>query len=154
MPPIQLVGPGGLQPVTARRGQQPARQPRCPSGRRMPWLLVVRGPCVTRRLAAQQPSQAGNAELARRPVVEALHPRLDNTDVERVGQSVFALDVGRHVIAERVAVRKHPGQGQENAGHAQSWIARGADPRTPAGPAPAVARRPERGHTAPASAPG
>src|SRR6202045_5563801 len=97
----------------ARRGQRPAPRPRRPRGWRMPRLLVAHRPCVTRGLAVEQLSQAGDGQFARRPVVEQLESRLDDADIQQVPYAVFGPQVGREVIAERVAIGENPGKRQE-----------------------------------------
>src|SRR4029450_2604807 len=50
-------------------------------------------------------------------------PGEDDTDVEQVAEAVLGLDVGVHVVAERVTVGQHARQRQEDPRHPDPRVA-------------------------------
>jgi hypothetical protein len=63
-------------------------------------------PGVDRAALANQLHDAWLAELARRPLVEALQPRHDHRIVEEPAETLLVGDIALHVECKRIAVRK------------------------------------------------
>ena len=102
----------------------PAREPgEHRPGWRVPGCAVGRRPRIGRNPVLDEPAQAGQAELLRRPFVEPPDPWPDHAVVEDVPEPVLAGDIALGVVAERIAVRQDPRQRQKDPGHSDPRVA-------------------------------
>src|SRR5262249_27064457 len=81
-----------------------------------------------------------NRQVASGPIVEEFQAWLDDPGIEELSYPMFAPQIRREVLTERIAVGKHPGKRQEYARHAEERVA-----GRPARGGPPAERRPGRG---------
>jgi hypothetical protein len=91
---------------------------------------LLERPGVGRVAVAHQLEQARFAELLGRPLVQVLPPRDDHRVVEDPAEALLVGDVALHVERERIAVRQHAAQREEDACHPEPRVAEQAAERS------------------------
>src|SRR5213592_4421282 len=98
--------------------------------RSAPYVSLLEGPGVDRVAIANQLDQAWFAELLGGPLIQALQPRHDHRVVEHPTKTLLIGDIALHVARERIAVRQHAAEGEEDAGHPHPGVAEQAAERS------------------------